>query len=108
PIILNALGFSPNPIWLTAGVSYKFVIKNGDGATLKTIDDISGINDAAVSQSEWVVSGLVPTYIDATSFSVDGDQTSIFQVGRRLKTTNTSGLIYSGISSSTFGAGITT
>ena len=109
PIILNTLGFPTlGPIWLTGGQSYKFVIKDASGITLRTIDDISGINDASVSQSEWVTSGFTPTYINATSFSVPGDQTAILQIGRRLRTTNTSGLITSTISNSVFAAGITT
>lgn len=108
PIILNALGFPPSPIWLTGGLAYKFIIKDADGATLRTIDNISGVNDAAVSQSQWVESGLTPTYIDATSFSVPGDQTTELQVGRRLKTQNTSGFIYSTIDAAVFGAGVTT
>lgn len=109
PIILNSLGYPTlGPIWLTGGVSYKFIIKNAAGSTLRTIDNISGVNDASVSQSEWVESGLVPTYIGATSFSVPGDQTPILQIGRRLRTTNTSGFIYSTITNSVFAAGITT
>lgn len=109
PIILNSLGRPTlGPIWLTGGVSYKFIIKNAAGSTLWTIDNISGVNDASVSQSEWVESGLVATYISATSFSVPGDQTAILQIGRRLRTTNTSGLVTSTISNSAFAAGITT
>lgn len=109
PIILNSLGYPTlGPIWLTGGQSYKFIIKDSLGVTLRTIDDISGVNDASVSQSEWVTSGFVPTYINATSFSVPGDQTTVLQVGRRLRTTNTSGLITSTISNSVFAAGITT
>lgn len=109
PIILNSLGYpTAGPIWLTGGVSYKFIIKNAAGSTLRTIDDISGVNDASVNQSEWVESGFVPTYIGATSFSVPGDQTALLQIGRRVRTTNTSGLVYSTISNSVFAAGITT
>lgn len=108
PILLNSLGKVSSPIWLAAGVTYKFVVKDSNGVTLWTLDGISGVNDAAVSVSEWVDSGFVPTYIGATSFSVPGDQTAILQVGRRLKTVNTSGLIYSGISASVFGFGVTT
>lgn len=108
PIILNSLGYTPNPIWLTGGVSYKFVIKNAAGVIQRTVDDIAGVNDASVSQTEWVDSGLVPTYINATSFSVAGDQTAVLQVGRRVRTTNTSGLVYSTIANSVFADGITT
>lgn len=108
PIILNSLGYTPDPIWLTGEVSYKFVIKNAAGVIQRTVDDIAGVNDASVSQSEWVDSGLVPTYINATSFSVPGDQTTVLQIGRRVRTTNTSGLVYSTIANSVFAAGITT
>lgn len=109
PIILNSLGYPTlGAVWLTGGQSYKFVIKDSLGATLRTIDNISGVNDASVSQSEWVVSGFTPTYINATSFSVPGDQTMVLQVNRRLRTTNTSGFIYSTITNSVFAAGITT
>lgn len=109
PIILNSLGYPTlGPVWLTGGISYKFIVKNAAGATLWTIDDIAGVNDTASSQSEWVESGLVPTYIGATSFSVPGDQTGILQINRRLRTQNTSGFIYSTISNSVFAAGITT
>lgn len=108
PIVINSLGYAPSPIWLAAGVAYKFVIKDALGATLRTIDDVRGVNDASVSQSEWVNSGLVATYIGATSFSVPGDQTSVLHVGRRLRTTNTAGTIYSTISTSVYSAGVTT
>lgn len=109
PIILNSLGYpSLGPIWLTGGVSYKFIIKDALGATLRTIDDIVGVGDASVSQDEWVESGFVPTFIDATNFSVPGDQTAILQINRRLRTTNTSGFIYSTITNSVFAAGVTT
>lgn len=109
PIILNSLGRPTlGPIWLTGGVSYKFIVKNASGSTLWTIDNIAGINDATLSQSEWLESGFVPTYINGTSFSVPGDQTGVLQINRRLRTTNTSGFIYSTITNSVFAAGITT
>jgi len=109
PIYLDSLGKPTlGPIWLTGGVSYKFIIKNAAGSTLWTIDNIAGVNDATLSQSEWLESGFVPTYINATSFSVAGDQTGTLQINRRLRTTNTSGFIYSTITNSVFAAGITT
>lgn len=109
PIILDSLGKPTlGPIWLTGGVSYKFIIKNAVGSTLWTIDNIAGVNDATLSQSEWLESGFVPTYINGTSFSVPGDQTGTLQINRRLRTTNTSGFIYSTITNSVFSAGNTT
>jgi hypothetical protein len=56
------------------------------------------------TQSEWVASGLTPTYVSATSFTLAGDQTSAFHKDRRLKTTNSGGTVYSTITASVFGA----
>lgn len=108
PIILNSLGLSASPIWLTGGVSYKFVIKDSADVTLRTIDGIAGINDVSSTAQEWSESGLVPTYISTTQFSVPGDQTSLLQVNRRLRCDVTAGFAYGRISVSSFAAGITT
>lgn len=110
PIILNSLGVPANPIWLAEGISYKFVVKDSTDVTLSGLgaDNIEGVNDAATSASEWVASGFVPTYLTATTFSVPGDQTDTLLVGRKLRTSNTAGSIYSRITVSSFGAGVTT
>jgi hypothetical protein len=74
-----------------------------------TRDGIAGINDVAASEpDEWLASSLAPTYIGATSFSVAGDQTGTFQVGRRIRATLAGSTRYGRITSSSFGAGITT
>ena len=106
PLTLNSSGYPTTngvftQIWLTAGVSYKFVLKTAAGATLWTRDNVSGINDANVSVDQWA-SGPAPTYLSATTFSLVGDQTATFQVGRRLKTTNSGGTIYSTITISAY------
>lgn len=108
PIILNSLGNSASPIWLLGQQTYKFVIKDSFSNILRTIDNVSGVNDTVTTQSEWVESGFTPTYISGTSFSVGGDQTPTLQAGRRLRTTNTSGTLYSTIVSAVYGAPNTT
>lgn len=109
PIILNSLGAPASPIWLTGGVTYKFVIKDANDVTLRTIDDISGINDfTSNAADEWTLYGSSPTYTSATSFTLVGDQTLIFQVNRRLKSANTGGTIYSSILTSVYSAPNTT
>lgn len=103
PIVLNSLGFpTTGQIWLTAGSTYKLVLTNAAGVVQKTEDNISGTNDFVASGNEWIASGLTPTYVSATSFTVTGDQTSVLTVGRRVRTTNTGGTIYSTISASVF------
>lgn len=104
PIILNSLGLSASPIWLTNGVSVKFIIRDSADVLIRTIDNITGVNDITSGVSEWVASSIAPTYVSATSFTLAGDQTQQFQVGRRLLTVNTAGIRYGTIRTSVFGA----
>ena len=93
-ITLDASGRAANPIWLSGGIPVKFRLYSAAGVVLLTVDNVSGVNDPAgvTAQDQWVLYGAAPTYISATSFSVAGDQTGIFQIGRRLKSTNTGGV----------------
>ena len=110
PIIINALGYPTNgQIWLTAGQSYKFVLAaptDTDPPTspIKTIDSVTGVNDSSVAVNQWVSSGLTPTYLSATSFSLAGDQTSEFHAGRRLQATTSGGTVYGMILTSAYAA----
>jgi len=105
PIEINSLGFpTVGQIWLTAGSSYKLVLTDENDVVKKTEDNISGVNDTSVSTDEWLDSGVIPTYVSATSFTLVGDQTSAFHVGRRLKSTVTAGTTYSRITASAYGA----
>ena len=109
PIDLNTLGVNEDgEIWLIGGASYKFVIKDSGGVTLRTLDNMSGINDSAITTDQWLVYQATPTYVSATSFTVVGDQTQTFQVGRRIKSTNTGGTVYSTITGSVFSSPNTT
>lgn len=111
PIILNSLGIPASPIWLQGGQAYKFAFTDSnDVQTRPTVDDITGINDPAFASTadQWVVYPAAPTFLSATSFSLVGDQTNIFQVSRRLRTINTGGTTYSTVESAVFGGGNTT
>lgn len=103
PLTLNSLGQPTNEIWFTSGLTYKAILKDASGVVVWTIDNLSGINDTTSSQDEWVPFAGTPTFVSATSFTVAGDQTGTLQVGRRTKTTNTGGTIYSSITASVFG-----
>jgi microcystin-dependent protein len=52
--------------------------------------------------SQWLTSGVTPTFVNTTSFTLAGDQTGQFQVGRRLKLTETAGTVYGYILTSIF------
>lgn len=45
PIILDAAGRPTEEVWLTSGVSYKFVVKNSADVTSRTYDNLGSIND---------------------------------------------------------------
>lgn len=94
PIVLNSRGEPANQIWFTEGLSYKATLKTSAGVEIWTSDNLRGINDTSTTIDEWIA-GTTPTYISATSFSVTTDQSSAYHVGRRLKSTNTGGTIYS-------------
>lgn len=107
PVILNSLGQPTNQLWFIDGASYKVIYApstDTDPPTspIWTIDNLKGINDSSVVIDQWIISGLTPTFISTTSFTLPSDQTSIFQIGRRIKSVNTSGTIYSRIVSSVF------
>ena len=44
PIILNSAGRVPYEIWLTDGISYKFVLKDSNDTLIGTYDNLVGIN----------------------------------------------------------------
>jgi hypothetical protein len=103
PIVLNSLGQPATEIWFTAGESYKAVLAPSNdtdppASPVWTIDNLEGINDATVTIDQWVTSGVTPTYVSGTQFTVPGDQTSAFHVGRRVKCTVTAGTVYGYIS----------
>lgn len=108
PIVLDSAGRLPADVYGTTG-AYKLVLKTSSGSTIWTRDNISGINDSAtVTLSEWTNSGLTPTYVGATSFTLSGDQTTDFHGGRRLKITDSGGVQYSTITGSSYSAPNTT
>ena len=45
PIVLNSAGRLDNEIWLTQGLSYKFVLETSTNVVIGTYDNISGAND---------------------------------------------------------------
>jgi hypothetical protein len=51
---------------------------------------------------EWLNYGLTPTYSSTTSFTLAGNQTAIYGVGRRVQAFNTGGTVYGTIASSVF------
>ena len=87
---------------------YKLILKNSTGSIIWTQDDICEYITSTPAISQWQDSGVSPIYLSATSFSCIGDQTETFEAGLRIKSTNTSGTVYSWVASSSFSGGVTT
>jgi len=105
PIQLGSDGRPPSEIWLVTTNSYKFVLTDSLLNIIGTYDNITGIdNSVPAALSEWVVTGLTPSYVSATQFTLAGDQTATFQVGQRVRYTLGSGQNTGSITASVYGA----
>lgn len=112
PIVLDANGFTPSPIYLDTTLTYKFVLaseldQDPPTVPMYTVDQVSvGLETPTTATAEWIT-GTTPTYLSASSFSVTGDQRSTYHVGRRIKAVTGAGSLYGTITASTFGSSTT-
>lgn len=114
PIVLNAVGLPPSPIYIDPLHFYKFVYappsdSDPPVSPVYTADYVGVSPFPALTVDQWVV-GTTPTYVSSTQFSVTGDQTATYARGRRVKLTNSSpaSTAYGTISAASFAAGVTT
>ena len=71
PIILNSAGRVPYEIWLTDGISYKFVLKDSNDVLIATYDNLTGINSNFVpytGQQEIQTATAGQTVFNLTTF----------------------------------------
>jgi len=59
PIVLDAAGRSTNEIWLLAGYSYKFVLKDSSDVTIQSLDNLYPILQNAPASAPAVPSGSI-------------------------------------------------
>ena len=87
PIVLDAAGRVPNSgeIWLTDGISYKFILRDSNDVLIATYDNITGINSNAVSftnQQQIVVATAGQTVFNLSiSYQVATNSLSVFVDG---------------------------
>ena len=112
PIVLNSGGNLPNngSVWIPTGVTVDFVLapsNDGDPPTSPywTKEDFSGVND--ITAQEWV-SGPTPTFVNSSTFTLNGDQSNTFTNSRKLRFTVTAGTVYGALASAAVATGSTT
>lgn len=113
PVVLNSRGEAATGIWLDGSTSaYSVTLKTSAGSTIwgpkndiRGVGDLSALTEAAL---RWIASDLAPSYSSATQFTVSGDQTAIFVVGRRLQIAVTAGTVYGRITASSYATSVTT
>lgn len=77
-----------------------------EGQAPSTVNDSARAMMAAIATwfqaPEWINPALTPTYVSANSFTLAGNQTALYAVGRRVRTFNTGGTVYGTISASAY------
>jgi hypothetical protein len=100
----------PQELWLASGVRYKFVLMDALNVVLGTYDNITGTNDVSsqFNISEWLPYVGTPVYVNTTTFTLSGNQTTLFTTGRRVLATTNAGQVYGSVATATFATGVTT
>jgi microcystin-dependent protein len=112
PVVADAYGRF-GPIWISGGLSMKFVLQTPAGVDVPngTFDNVTGVNDVSGSSSssgaQWVATGLTPSYVSSSQFSVTGNQTTIFPIATRVKYVCSAGTLYGTVSAVTFSSSTT-
>lgn len=117
PIVLDSGGNIPGngEVWIVSSAKFVLAPSNDTDPPASpywTRDNVPGINNvaaliAASATGEWV-QGSTATFVGATLFSVVGDQTALYTIGRRVKAAVTGGDRYGSVTSQALASGTTT
>lgn len=105
PLVLDSSGRVQTSIWLTAGVTYNFVLTNSQDTAITSVGDVTGTAAATgTSAGSGAVWNLVatPTYVAPTQFLVGENLVSEFTVGNRVQITQSGNFVYGTVNAVTF------
>jgi len=100
PLTLDSQGAAV--VWLEAGKVYDWLARDALGNIIDNAKGITGSTSAITSSSQWIVTALLPTFVNTRTFTMVGDQTSTYKVGSRVRVTLAGGFKYGTIISSVF------
>lgn len=112
PIVLDSGGNVPGngEVWIASSAKFVLAPSNDTdppSSPYWTRDGLPGLNNVTSGIfSEWV-QGSTATFVGVTAFSVVGDQTALYTLGRRIKATVTGGDRFGIVSSSALSGGST-
>lgn len=72
PIVLGVSGRPSSEIWLTDGYQYKFVLKDSDGNTIQTYDDLYGIPSTSGGSTSSVPAGVISLWYGSIGLIPEG------------------------------------
>jgi hypothetical protein len=81
PIILDASGRPPNEIWLTGGISYKFVLQTASGTQIWSMDNLSGLPSAGIESYQTATAGQ--TVFTGLSYTTGNNSLKVFVNGSK-------------------------
>lgn len=100
PLTLDSQGAAV--VWLEAGKVYDWVARDSLGNIIDNAKGITGSTSAVAALSQWVVTGLIPTFVSSRTFTLIGNQTAVYETGRRVRVTLSGGFKYATVISSVF------
>jgi hypothetical protein len=100
PILLDDQGSCV--VWLEAGKVYDWIAKDELGNTIDDTKGITGTGSSVVTPSQWIEFDGTPTYVNTRTFTVTGNQTSIFQAGRRVQINMSNTTVFATVISSSY------
>jgi hypothetical protein len=81
PIVLDSSGRPPNEIWLSGGISYKFVLQTASGTQIWSMDNLSGLPSAGTESYQTATSGQ--TLFTGLNYTTGNNSLKVFVNGSK-------------------------
>ncbi len=87
PIVLDSAGRPPNEVWLTGGISYKFILQSSVAVQIWSMDNLSGLPSSGIESS--VTATQNQTVFTGLNYTTGNNSMKVFVNGsKQIITTN--------------------